>query len=65
MAQVIFKYNGIDILIQCKIDEKFKDIYQKFQVKRQADLNKLMFIYEGKILNSELEFNKIANSIDK
>ena len=29
MIEVIFKYNGIDTSIQCKIEDKFKDICQK------------------------------------
>ena len=65
MAEVIFKYNGIDTLIQCKIEDKFKEITKKFCNKIEIDINDLIFIYEGEILNLELEFKEVANQIDK
>lgn len=33
MAEVIFTYNGINSLIQCQIEDKFKDICEKFSIK--------------------------------
>ena len=30
MAEVIFNYEGIDTTIQCNIDDKMKDIIDKF-----------------------------------
>ena len=65
MVEVIFKYNGIDIMIQCEIQDKFKNICEIFCVKSQKNINDLIFIYGGEILNLDLEFNKIANQIDK
>ena len=65
MVEVIFKYNGIDIMVQCKIQDKFKNICEIFCVKSQKNINDLIFIYGGEILNLDLEFNKIANQIDK
>ena len=40
MAEVIFKYNGIDTIIQCTIEDKMKDICKKFTIKVQIDINK-------------------------
>ena len=65
MAKVIFKYNGLDTIIQCKIDDKLKDICQKFCVKSYKDINNLTFIYGGEILNLDLQFNQAANLMDK
>ena len=65
MAEIIFKYNGIDTLIQCQIQDKFKNICQKFCIKSQNNINNLIFIYGGEILNLDLEFNQVANQIDK
>ena len=65
MAEAIFKYNGIDTLILCKIEDKMKDICEKFSIKRQIDINKLIFIYGGGIINLELKYKEIANEIDK
>ena len=64
MAEIIFKYKGIDTLIQCQIQDKFKDICQKFCIKSQNNINNLIFIYGGEILNLDLEFNQVANQID-
>ena len=65
MAEVIFKYNGIDTLIQCKIEDKFKEITKKYCNKIEIDINNLIFIYGGQILNLELGFKEVANQIDK
>ena len=65
MAEVIFKFNGIDSLIQCKIEDKFKDICEKFSIKIQIDINKLIFIYRGEILNLEFTFKEIVNQLDE
>ena len=53
MAEVIFIYNGIDTFIQSKVDDKFKDICGHFCTKLKIDINKLVFIYGGDILNFE------------
>ena len=65
MSEVIFKYNGIDTLIQCKFEDKFNDICQKFCIKSKNNINNLLFIYGGEILNLDLEFNQVANQKDK
>ena len=65
MAEVIFKYNGIDTVIQCKIDDKFKDICEKFCCKIHININELLFIYGGGIINFDLKFNELANQTDK
>ena len=44
MSKVIFNYNGKQYLIQCKKDEKLKEICQKFASKAQIDLNKICFL---------------------
>ena len=65
MAEINFVYNGINTIIQTKINIKFKEVCQKFCIKLQKDINKLIFIYGGEILNLENQFNQIVNSIDK
>ena len=65
MAEVVFKYKGKDIIIQCKIEDKFKDICEKFCIKSQKNLNDVIFIHGGEVLNFDLEFNKVVNQIDK
>ena len=65
MAEAIFKYNGIDTIIQCKIEDKMKDICKKFTIKVQIDMNKIIFIYGGRILDLELKYKEIVNEIEK
>ena len=65
MANVIFNYNGIDTLIQCNIRDKLRDICEKFCIKSQISLDKLIFMYGGGIINLDLKFNEVANQIDR
>ena len=51
--------------MQCNINDKLKDIFEKYCIKLQKDINKLIFIYAGEILNLDLKFNHISNQIDK
>ena len=41
MAEVIFNYEGINTIIQCEINEKMKDIIDRFLIK----LEKKKIIY--------------------
>jgi len=64
--QIAFIYNGANIIIQCRIDEKMKDIFQNFKFKAKVENKRLIYMYNGiTIQNEELSFNEIANSDDK
>ena len=67
MAEVEFIYNGVKTIIQCKINNKMKDICQKFKEKAKINNNMTIFYsYDGKVvLNEELTFEEIANREDK
>ena len=65
MAEVIFNYNGTNSIIQCKIEDKMKDICEKLCLKMQIDINKLIFIYGGLLLNLELKYKEVVNETDK
>ena len=54
MAEVIFNYKGNTITIQCIATEKFKDIFKRFSDKVNLDVNKLFFLYGGKMLDENL-----------
>ena len=63
-----FNFNGIKTTIQCKPDEKMKDICQKYANKIEIDKNNLYFSYNGKAgkeFNEELMFEEMINSEDK
>ena len=65
MAKAEFIYNGMKIDIFCNENDTMENIVQKFcqkAIKRKEDL---CFLYAGQIINTNLTFNNLANSIDK
>ena len=65
MAEINYTYSGMNTLIQCDKKDKLKDICEKFCKKQETDINKLIFIYSGAILNLELQYIDVINKIDK
>ena len=63
-AKIIFNFEGIDITIQCSIEDKIKDICQKYATKIESNINSLLFLYGGNQINMELKFKEQANIID-
>ena len=63
-AKIIFNLEGINITIQCSIEDKIKDICQKYATKIDSNINSLLFLYGGNQMNMELKFKEQANSID-
>ena len=55
-AKVIFNFQQSEITIQCLQDEKMRYICQRFWVKINKDINSLLFLYGGKILDFDLRF---------
>ena len=65
MAEVIFIFNGLKIPIQCKENDKMKEICQKFSSKIGIDdINSIFFIYSGNNINFELTFKEQINKLD-
>ena len=56
--KVIFLYNGNTIIIQCRREEKMKDIANRFKTKIGLNSNNLIFLCNGTILNLEHTFNE-------
>ena len=66
MAEVEFIYNGVSTIIQCNLNEKMKDIFQKFKDKAQIKNINIFYSYNGNNeINEESEFEEVANSEDK
>jgi hypothetical protein len=65
MEEVNFNYNGINTIIQCLKDDYIKDICIKFTSKIQIDLNNLIFVYGGELLNIELKYNEIIKNKER
>ena len=63
-AKIIFNFEGIDITIQCSIEDKIKDICQKFGTKIENNINSFIFLYGGNQINKELKFKEQANLMD-
>ena len=66
MSQVVFRYNGRNIIIQCNLYDHIYEIFQKFSIKADKDLNSLYFLYNGEIISNQfLTLNEIMNRDDK
>ena len=65
MVEVLFIYEGHQIIIQCNIEDKIKDIINKFKNKIQEEDSNLCYIYNGDKINEELTFNQITNNINE
>ena len=63
MPEIIFQYKGEENIIYCELNDKIKDIINKYILK--IGKNNLYFIYSGNKINAELKFNEIANKFDK
>ena len=64
-AKVVFTLDGIDLVIQCLISDKMRDICQRFGIKAEKNINSLIFLYGGNMINLDLTFESQANSIDR
>ena len=62
-ANVVFSLNGEELTIQCKIEDKMKDICEKYSLKVGKEMNSLLFLYGGNQVNFELKFKEQANYI--
>ena len=66
MAEIKFTYEGSNTIIQSNINDKIKDIINKFLIKINKEENiKLYYLYNGNKINEELTFNEQANKIYK
>jgi len=66
MAQVEFSYNGENTIIQCNLNEKMKDICQRFKEKAQVGNKNIFYSYDGKVgIKEESTFEESANTEDK
>ena len=67
MEQVVFLYQSTSILIQCNINEKMKDIINKYIIKTGIDINSVYFLYSGNKINEELILKEIIgkNEVNK
>ena len=60
-VNAIFTLNCVDIKVQCKSNEKMKDICQRFAQKVGKEVNVVDFLYLEKALNGDLTFEECLN----
>ena len=65
MAKVEFIYEGIKIDILCNENDIFENIINKYCLKIKKNKKDLCFLYDGKIINKNLTYNNLANTIDR
>ena len=65
LAMVIFLLNGMQTRIQCLINEKMRDIINRFNTKLKINMNNAQYLYGGNQVNLELTFYQQASNIDK
>ena len=57
-ATAIFTLDCIDIKIQCKKEEKMKDICQRFAIKIEKNMDSYVYLYGGGHINLELTYQE-------
>ena len=67
MAKVEFIYNGKIISVLCSEIDKMEEICKKFafKVDKSQNINKYNFLYSGTVINFQLTFDQIINSLDR
>ena len=65
MINAEFIYEGQSSIIQSKLEDKMKDLFQKFANKSEIDLNKLNFLYGGTVINKDSTLSQIIGSSPK
>ena len=56
-----FIYNANTINVQCKRNEYMKDIFKRYLIKINKDINDVYFICNGNKINGELKLEEINN----
>ena len=64
-TKIIFTLNEVNTTIKCSKDDKMDDICQRYSMEINKNKDNLIFLYEGKKINSALNFKEHANNIDK
>ena len=57
MVEVEFNYNYDNTIIQCNMQDKVKDIINRYLTKCQKKIDEVYFLYDGK----ELDEKKISS----
>ena len=61
MVEIEFLFNGSNIIIQGKLEEKIETILNKFINKAQIEKNSVYYLYQGKILKDSNKESKLSD----
>ncbi len=61
MFIVEFEFNDIITKMQCKKEDKLRDIFYEFSNKIEININDLLFLYKGKTVNEDFTFSQLIN----
>ena len=65
MALVIFAFKGVELRVQCLMEDKREFICKKYASKINMNINSLYFLYGGNQIDFKLKYNEQVNAIDK
>ncbi len=65
MVEILFLFDSRETIIQCNGNEKMKQIFQKYALKIEKDINSIYFIYGGDKINEELTLNELKKNNDR
>ena len=65
MSSIEFIYYQNSILIQCDINDRMKEIINKYILKASIDKNSVIFLYSGNIIDEELKLSEIIGKDKK
>jgi hypothetical protein len=66
MAQVNFTYKGRSINILCNKNDIMRNIFQKFAIKANVNLDSIYFVYSGNYIDNQyLTFDQLSNNDDR
>ena len=65
MSSIQFSYNGNNVIIQCSINDKIKDIINKYVTKTSINKDSVIFLYDENIINEELKLGEMIGKEEK
>ena len=65
MYKVKFNFKGQETMIQCKNEDKIKQICNRFALKANIGISNIYFVYNGNIINENLKIEDQINNDDK
>ena len=64
-ASILFTLDGVNLTLQCKTEDKMKDICKSYSTKINKNMDSLLFLYEENKVNFDLSFKEQTNVMDR